>query len=95
YGNLMVDVRVTNEKLRIRACRLVMQLAGVSREQALQALAQCDYRVKTAVVMLAGQLGPEEAADLLKQVQGRLERVLLCPIAVTGEKEKGGEGAPA
>jgi len=76
YGNLMVDVRVTNEKLRVRACRLVMQLAGVPEAQALQALAQCDYQVKTAVVMLTRQLGPDAAADLLTQVRGRLERLL-------------------
>src|SRR5438132_3180479 len=61
YGNLMVDVRATNEKLRDRAIRIVVAAAGVSREEARTALEQCDWHAKTAVVVLSCSLSPEEA----------------------------------
>ena len=52
YGNLMVDVRVTNEKLRDRATRIVEQAAGASREQAAAALDEAGEDAKVAIAML-------------------------------------------
>ncbi len=51
FGNLMVDLRATNVKLRDRAQRIVMEVCGVSREVASSLLAAADGEVKTAIVM--------------------------------------------
>ncbi len=51
YGNLMVDVQPTNQKLRARAVRIVVESTGVAAETAQTLLEQADWQVKTAVVM--------------------------------------------
>ncbi|MDO5736221.1 MAG: N-acetylmuramic acid 6-phosphate etherase [Propionibacteriaceae bacterium] len=51
-GNRMVDLRATNEKLRIRAVRMVSELAGVDEDTATGALQGSDWRVKDAVLAL-------------------------------------------
>lgn len=61
YGNLMVDVGATNEKLRYRAERIVVEATGATAEQAREALRAADGRAKTAVVMLLGGLEVEQA----------------------------------
>ena len=76
HGNLMVDVRATNNKLRARARRLVKTLTGVEDAQAERALADSGYRVKTAVVMLRSGCGREEAERRLLQAGGFLRRVI-------------------
>lgn len=48
-GNLMVDVQATNAKLKKRAIGLVKQLTNCSEAEAVQALEECQYRVKKAV----------------------------------------------
>ncbi len=52
YGNLMVDVKPTNEKLVDRAQRIVSAAAGVDQSVAADAIAAADGNTKTAVVML-------------------------------------------
>lgn len=51
-GNRMVDLRATNEKLRIRAVRMVSELAAVDEETATEALEGVDWRVNEAVLAL-------------------------------------------
>jgi N-acetylmuramic acid 6-phosphate etherase len=51
YGNLMVDLRAVNNKLRDRSVRIVMELTGVSRPRAKALLQRADGRLKPAVVM--------------------------------------------
>lgn len=51
-GNRMVDLRATNEKLRIRAVRMVSELAEVNEERAASALESTDWRVKDAILTL-------------------------------------------
>jgi N-acetylmuramic acid 6-phosphate etherase len=70
YSNLMVDVRATNIKLRDRATRIVMAAADVDRAQAEAALQQCDWRCKTAIVMLRLQTSAEEADRRLAAANG-------------------------
>ncbi|MEO7586957.1 MAG: N-acetylmuramic acid 6-phosphate etherase [Arachnia sp.] len=53
-GNRMVDLRATNEKLRIRAVRMVSELAGVDEGVATAALEDSDWRVKDAILALRG-----------------------------------------
>ena len=51
YGNRMVDVAVTNDKLRDRALRILEDLTPLSREEATVLLAKSGNRVKTALLM--------------------------------------------
>src|SRR5882724_7953863 len=61
FGNLMVDLRATNSKLRSRANRIVRLLTGVTAEEAEALLQQCGGEVKTALVVQRAGLAPEVA----------------------------------
>jgi N-acetylmuramic acid 6-phosphate etherase len=76
YGNLMVDVRVTNAKLRDRATRIVEQAAGAGRDQAAAALAAADDDAKVAVTMLRTGASTDEARERLHAAGGHLRRAL-------------------
>jgi len=51
YGNLMVDLKATNEKLRDRSIRIVMEMTKLSRLRAERLLARAEGKVKAAIVM--------------------------------------------
>src|SRR5688500_13311661 len=51
YGNLMVDLQVTCEKLRDRGQRILMETVGVERSNAADLLDRAGGHVKTAIVM--------------------------------------------
>jgi len=70
YGNLMVDLRVSNAKLRRRAIRLTCLSTGVGEERAQQVLAACDWQVKTAIVALNANVDPSRANALLNESAG-------------------------
>ena len=76
YGNLMVDVQVTNQKLAGRAQRIVAEAAGVDSERAAALLAESGNRVKLAIVMGMLGISVEEAEALLAGADGRLGDVL-------------------
>ena len=76
YGNLMVDVKVSNQKLADRACRLIMRLTGVDCERARALLAGANNDVKTAAVMARLDVEYEEARELLAQANGKLRAVI-------------------
>jgi N-acetylmuramic acid 6-phosphate etherase len=76
YGNLMVDVQPSNRKLVDRATRIISEVAQVPYEQARHALEQANDETKTAVVMAALNLSPEEARQQLAQHQGFLRPIL-------------------
>ena len=76
YGNLMVDVKPTNVKLRERALGIVRIVVGVGREQAQRSLDLTGYNVKNAILMLKLGVSAEEAAARLEQVDGRLRAAL-------------------
>lgn len=76
YGNLMVDVKPSNEKLRRRAVRIVSTAAGVDEQRATEALAEAGGRAKTAIVMLLCSTGREEAERLLASADGRIARAV-------------------
>jgi N-acetylmuramic acid 6-phosphate etherase len=73
HENLMVDVRPTNRKLRVRAARIVRELTG---RDPRTALAESRGRVKTAVVMLKRGVGAREADRLLAVEGGNLRGAL-------------------
>lgn len=76
YGNLMVDVQVTNEKLARRACNLVSHLTGLDAEQAQALLTQADNRVKVAIVMFKHKVSAEQAEQALAEVGGNLHQLI-------------------
>lgn len=76
YGNLMVDVVATNDKLRARALRLVRDLAQVGEEQANDLLQASNWNVKIAVIMARANVDAVTAASLLVQNGGSLRRSL-------------------
>jgi N-acetylmuramic acid 6-phosphate etherase len=51
YGNLMVDLTATNNKLRDRSVRIVVGMTGLSRTKAARLLEKARGRVKAAIVM--------------------------------------------
>jgi len=76
YGNRMVDLRATNEKLRRRAARIVREITGAGEDEAVAALAKAGGRVKPAVVMLMAGVDAAEAERRLEAVGGRVREAL-------------------
>jgi N-acetylmuramic acid 6-phosphate etherase len=76
YGNLMVDLRASNEKLRDRAERIVCEVGGVRREEARDLLRRAQGRAKLAIAMHATGLPVGEAEKLLNETGGSLRRVI-------------------
>ncbi|MFM7221142.1 MAG: N-acetylmuramic acid 6-phosphate etherase [Nodosilinea sp.] len=76
YGNRMVDVAVTNSKLRDRAIRILSDLTGLDREGAMDLLDRSGQQVKLALMMHLGQLEAAPAAACLAQHEGHLAQAL-------------------
>jgi N-acetylmuramic acid 6-phosphate etherase len=76
YGNRMVDVAVTNQKLRDRALRIIEDLTNLNRDEAAQLLAQSGSKVKLALLMHWGGLSASQSNDLLESCQGNLSIAL-------------------
>ncbi len=76
YGNLMVDVKASNEKLFHRAVSIVCTVTGESEETAKAALEQCGYHCKTAIVMLLLGLDAEAAREKLAAADGRIAQAI-------------------
>ncbi|MFF3454441.1 N-acetylmuramic acid 6-phosphate etherase [Streptomyces sp. NPDC002730] len=76
YGNLMVDVRASNEKLRARSRRIVALATGASDEEIEAALAATDGEVKNAILTILGSVDGPTAARLLTESKGHLRAAL-------------------
>jgi N-acetylmuramic acid 6-phosphate etherase len=76
YGNLMVDLQVTCEKLRDRGERILMTLLDLERAQAAHLLSDAGGHVKTALVMARLGVGADEAERRLEEAGGIVERVV-------------------
>ena len=72
YGNLMVDLRPTNEKLRDRSARIVARITDVSVEDARQALEESEWKTKVAAAMIVGRVDASTARERLALYEGRL-----------------------
>lgn len=70
YGNLMVDVRPTNEKLVERSKRIIQQATGTDADTAAEAFAAAGENVKLAIVMILTQLPKAAAAERLQKAHG-------------------------
>jgi N-acetylmuramic acid 6-phosphate etherase len=66
YGNVMVDLQLTNEKLRQRANRIVMTICGVELSEAVDLLERAGGHVKSALVMHAHSCSREQALERLR-----------------------------
>lgn len=76
FGNLMVDLRATNQKLRDRAHRIVIQATGAEPEAARRALTQAEGEVKVAILMLLTGTGAGPARESLLSHDGRVRDAL-------------------
>jgi N-acetylmuramic acid 6-phosphate etherase len=79
YGNLMVDLRATNAKLRDRSERLVIVTCGGTREEARAALDAADGSVKLAIVMRRLGVDRATAEARLAEAGGVIRRVIPGP----------------
>ena len=80
YGNLMVDLQVTCQKLRDRGERILMDTVGLDRPGAERLLDEAGGHVKTALVMGCAEVDREEATRRLEEAGGVISRVVegLC-----------------
>ena len=67
YGNLMVDLKATNEKLRDRSVRIVMEITQLNRPRAQKLLARAQGKVKAAIVMHFRRTGLADALKILDE----------------------------
>ena len=71
-GNRMVDLKPSNEKLRIRSRRMLRELAGVDDATARDILARCEGRLKPALVVALAGVEPDAAQALLDAHGGQV-----------------------
>ncbi|MCM2391813.1 N-acetylmuramic acid 6-phosphate etherase [Streptomyces albipurpureus] len=78
YGNLMVDLRASNEKLRARSRRIVALATDASDDEIEAALIATDGEVKGAILTILGKVDGTTAARLLTQSKGHLRAALIA-----------------
>ncbi len=76
FGNLMVDMQVTCEKLKDRGQRILIEVLGIDREEAERLQEASGGRVKVGIVMSKLGVGPEEAARRLDAAAGLISKVV-------------------
>ncbi|HSM61959.1 MAG TPA: N-acetylmuramic acid 6-phosphate etherase [Longimicrobiales bacterium] len=76
FGNLMVDLQVTCQKLRDRGERILMEMLDVSREEAAALLDRAGGHVKTALVMGHAGVDADEARRRLERASGLVTRAM-------------------
>lgn len=77
YQNLMVDLRVSNDKLRDRGARIIATLTELEREDCFDLLDKANGEVKAALVMHLNGLNYSDAVILLTQTNGNLDKALV------------------
>lgn len=76
YGNLMVDVKPSNEKLVRRCVTIVCAATDCTEEAATTALEGCGYRPKVAIIMVLCGVDAQKAQEMLESAGGRVASVL-------------------
>ena len=76
YQNLMVDVQASNEKLKARAIRIVMQATDCDKTLAEETLKQANQNAKLAIMMILSGLDRAQAEALLEKHHGKLQLAL-------------------
>lgn len=90
FGNLMVDVRVTNAKLAERVRRMVAEATGADSDAVARAVADADGHAGTAVVALLGGVDAARARELLAAAGGRVRGALEAARAGAEEPSQDG-----
>jgi N-acetylmuramic acid 6-phosphate etherase len=76
YDHWMVDVALTNRKLRLRGVRILQEAAGASAARAMRALSQANDNLRVALIMLKTKTAAAEAKRRLRSARGNLRRAL-------------------
>jgi N-acetylmuramic acid 6-phosphate etherase len=76
YGNLMVNVQPTNQKLEDRARRVIQQATAIPYERAAELLVEAGFQVRIAIIMEKKQIRRQEAERLLSDAHGRIADAL-------------------
>ncbi len=76
YGNLMVDLQLSNEKLVSRAQYIISEATGVGEAEAKEMLLLCGNEVKTAIVAIQTGLKPEQSRKLLARHEGQIGKAI-------------------
>ncbi len=76
YGNLMVDLKATNEKLRDRSLRIVMEMTNLSRPRARRLLSRAQGKVKAAIVMHFRRTNLADALKILDECNQFLRKAI-------------------
>ncbi|WP_225834020.1 N-acetylmuramic acid 6-phosphate etherase [Streptomyces sp. NK08204] len=76
YGNLMVDVRASNAKLRARSRRIVALATGAGDDEIERALTESGGEVKNAILTILADVDGPTAARLLEESDGHLRAAL-------------------
>jgi len=76
YGNLMVDVKASNEKLVARAKRIVMMATSKNLDEAQKVLVETNYDVKLSIMMMKTGLEKEKAEKLLGDNKGYIQKAI-------------------
>jgi N-acetylmuramic acid 6-phosphate etherase len=76
YGNLMVSVQPSNQKLEDRARRIIQETTGVTYQQAAELLDRAGRSVRVAIVMQKKQISREQANTLLARANGKIREAL-------------------
>ena len=76
YQNLMVDVQASNEKLKARAVKIVMEATDCTKETAEITLLQADNHAKLAILMILANVDKPQAEKMLAENQGKLRQAL-------------------
>jgi len=76
YSNLMVDLQAANDKLKVRALRIIRLATGCTQQEAEEAFRATKGRAKPAIVMLLAGVGAEKAEALLEEAGGFVRRAL-------------------
>ena len=76
YGNLMVDLKASNAKLKDRAIRIIIQSCLVNRKEAAKQLEEAGNDVKIAILMHKKNINQQEAKQLLNNAKGYLRAAL-------------------
>ncbi|OLY80355.1 N-acetylmuramic acid 6-phosphate etherase [Smittium mucronatum] len=90
YSNLMVDFRPTNEKLRLRAPKIVHETTGVTMDEARDAVARCQGEVKVAIMSILAKTDPESAKKLLSESDGVLAKAIEHVKNIKGSSNSAG-----
>ena len=80
WGNLMIDVKASNAKLRDRAVRIVQSQTDLSRDDALETLERADGSAKLAIVMARLGVEADEARAKLDAHGGQMRPLLEPPV---------------